>query len=1265
VLVTENQLDEWVRGNARDAQGTIVELVWRLVAAASPRPKERRFPLGDSIGQPGPDGVLDIDFPREPFVPEGRSFWEIGTGVDAGRKATSDYRELVAAAPAPIRLESVFIFVTPLSGRRDWPNTWKADSQGTWLEERRKRKDWRDVRVIDGTRLVDWIHHFPSVELWLAKKLGIAVQEIETPEQRWNILQTIGEPPPLTPRIFLTNREPAGTKLKEVFAGTQVQLRLDTHFPDQVVDFVCAYVANMDEDSRIDALGRCLVVSGVDAWNEIASRTDRHVVVADFDLDDAGTSGTRLLEKARRAGHAVIFGGRPGGVPHANRESIPNPKTHQIKEALQDAGYGEERARILSQKSGGHLGSLLRCLQNLSVSPHWAEETAAGELAIAELLGAWNDSSEADRAVIEGLSGNAYGEWIGKMREVALRPGTPLTQRDGIWKVVARYEGWYALGPKLFDEHLTRLRTAAVSVLRERDPRFDLPSEERYAAQVHGKVLAHSQLLRNGLAESLALLGSHPRALTSCSFGRAELTAALSVRDILASADWLLWASLNDLLPLLAEAAPGEFLDAAERALLDTPSPFAALFAQESSGIMGANYMTGLLWALETLAWDAEQLTRVVMILGELAGKDPGGNWGNRPSNSLTTILLPWLPQTCASPERRAAAVATLLAELPSVAWRLLLDLLPRSHSSSFESRKPAWREIIPDDWTKGVTHRQYWDQIALYAEMAIKAAKADLSRLVDLIERLDDLRGSAGEQLLAYLESASVASLPESDRLPLWVALSDLVAKHRRFSDADWALPPATVDRLAMVAQRLAPNSPALSHQRLFSERDFDLYTSDESYDDQQVRLDTQRQVAVQEVFATGGVQPTLEFARAVQSPWRVGIAFGIGVSGDTGQVILPGLLETTDKSLAQFTGGFVWGRFRAQGWPWVDGIDTSRWTPAQTGQFLAYLPFTPETWQRAARLLGALESQYWTKTSANSYEPTSGLELAVDRLIEHGRPHAAIRCLQVMRYRKQPFDSVRAVRALLAAVGSSGTASATDGHEIAEVIKTLQNDPRTNAEDLFRVEWAYLPLLDGHRGAFPTLLERRLADDPHFFCEVIRLVFKSRNAADASDKPTEQAKSVAANAYRLLSHWRTPPGSRQDGTYDGEALGIWLNEVSRICIETGHVEVAMTIVGHVLSHVAADPEGLWIHRSAATALNARDAEDMRDGFVTELFNRRGVHGFSAGQEEKELAARFRSQAEAVESNGFHRLAVTMRKLATSYDRDAEREASRDPFEE
>jgi len=38
LIINENQIDEWVRANARNAQGLIVELVWRLVAASCPKP---------------------------------------------------------------------------------------------------------------------------------------------------------------------------------------------------------------------------------------------------------------------------------------------------------------------------------------------------------------------------------------------------------------------------------------------------------------------------------------------------------------------------------------------------------------------------------------------------------------------------------------------------------------------------------------------------------------------------------------------------------------------------------------------------------------------------------------------------------------------------------------------------------------------------------------------------------------------------------------------------------------------------------------------------------------------------------------------------------------------------------------------------------------------------------------------------------------------------------------------------------------------------
>jgi hypothetical protein len=314
----------------------------------------------------------------------------------------------------------------------------------------------------------------------------------------------------------------------------------------------------------------------------------------------------------------------------------------------------------------------------------------------------------------------------------------------------------------------------------------------------------------------------------------------------------------------------------------------------------------------------------------------------------------------------------------------------------------------------------------------------------------------------------------------------------------------------------------------------------------------------------------------------------------------------------------------------------------------------------------LGDNEAQYWSRANANAHEEENRIESAVDQLVKYGRPHAAIRCLQVMRFRKKPINPELATRVLLAAINSSEGAHAIDVYEIVEVIKALQDDSIMSPDDLFKVEWAYLPLLERHSGAYPKYLEQRLADSPEFFCEIIRLVFRSKKTENLTKEPTEEQKNIATNAYRLLSEWRTPPGSKKDGAFDGDAFTVWLNAVNKECSETGHLEVAMSMLGHSLIHSPPDPDGLWIHRSVAAALNAKDADDLRDGFRTELYNSRGVHWVDpTGKPEKELANKYRTQAEAVENAGYHRLATTLRELAASYEREAEFVSTRERFDD
>ena len=108
---------------------------------------------------------------------------------------------------------------------------------------------------------------------------------------------------------------------------------------------------------------------------------------------------------------------------------------------------------------------------------------------------------------------------------------------------------------------------------------------------------------------------------------------------------------------------------------------------------------------------------------------------------------------------------------------------------------------------------------------------------------------------------------------------------------------------------------------------------------------------------------------------------------------------------------------------------------------------------------------------------------------------------------------------------------------------------------------------------------------------------------------------------------------------------------------MESGHLEVAFVKIGEVLIHTPPDPDGLWIRRVVAAALNDREADDMRTGFSTGTYNSRGFQWVDpSGTPERDLAEQFRSKAEEIENAGFQRFAVTMRGLADGYEREAER---------
>ncbi|MDP0563528.1 MAG: hypothetical protein QS721_14855 [Candidatus Endonucleobacter sp. (ex Gigantidas childressi)] len=775
------------------------------------------------------------------------------------------------------------------------------------------------------------------------------------------------------------------------------------------------------------------------------------------------------------------------------------------------------------------------------VPTDWNQHSCAKKLAIANIIGSWNDNNKADISVITKILPEAenYSIWIEDLRETLQIHDCPLSYKNGIWRFKERVKSWEALGSMIFDNYLDSFKDIIMEVLREDDPSFEMPGEERYAASFYGQVMKHSDNLRKGLAESLALIGSQPDLLSHCDNGRAEDIALSSVRELFEESDWVRWGSLNSILPTISEANPNEFLSATESAIAAKPSPFDRLFEEEGTGVHGRNYITGLLRALEGIAWEEDCLSETSVVLAEIAYHNPSANRENRAIASLTKIFLPWHPQTLASASKREGALKIICREQPEVGWKLLKSLLQRNSVTS-GTYKPLFRKTIPDDWKSSVSKKEYSEQSLFCADLIVEQAGFDINKMAYLVGEYKSLPQPAAKALRDKLTSEHCLNLSEEERMPIWSALYQFIDKHKRYAKEEWSLKGGSLLPIEKIAKQLEPTAPSLLNKRFFS--GINAYPYEEGRVWKEEEMPDIRKTAVEGILNEGELPKVLDFASKVHNSHYVGEALADLNQYDSDAKILPELLDMSNEKLWQFVTGYARRRWDIGKWEWFDNIDKTGWKPKQIGLLLCTFPFKKEAWDRATQLLGEEnEGEYWKNTAAKTLQPDGDIECALVKLLEFGRPNAVIDHLSRDLFKENDINPDLACDTLLALVDSE---ELSDHNDITAIIKALQNNADTDQDSLFHVEWAYVAFLGRSRAASPLTLENRLASNPDFFCELIQLAYFPEGSEEEKES-TEQSCNKAKNVSELLSVWSIVPGAPTNAEFNPDAFTKWLNSV------------------------------------------------------------------------------------------------------------------------
>lgn len=1251
--ITASQIVDWVNTKSKEAQTNLPRLIRRLSFDAA-FTRQVSFPAGDSTFVPGWDGLL-VREQGNAWAPQGRSYWEIGCDQSPSSKANSDYKKRLAQISKETRITSTFILVTP---RR-----WTRKTQ--WISKQRAKKEWADVRVYDADDLEQWLEQMPAVALQFAEELGLIGSGVESLERHWHVWSQQSNPV-ITQESFFHDRTATRdhliAKIRSALESQDVipPLMIRADSVEEAAAFTVAALLEINELSV-----QSLVVDSSDGWRFVEANQQIRIVIA--------TRTEYATRPSLRVGLIVVvpymLGDKTSKVDdHAIL--LERPNIYEFEKSLITLGMEESDAKRYALSTGRSWTVLRRqrATNEAIRNPAWLDSHKSQSLSLLCLLGAWNADKSADQQVVARLADRVYEDVEQDLRHLALLDDSPVLRIGAIWKAKSPLELLSLFGERITKGQLERFFLIAREMLVAPDPQLDLPHDQRFAAAVYGKVHPFSGLLFDSICDALVKLAVRGLELPSLRDLDIEQRVARFVHELLDEADAERWLSLASHLPMLAEAAPTEFLSSIEKSLQLPDQPVASLIRETSaSGVGGRCWHAGLLWALETLAWAPNRLARVALILAKLSHIQMEGNWGNTPAQSLFGLFRSWLPMTAAGIQDRIKVLDLVIKKDPDIGFDILEGLTSALRSqTAMNAARPKWRE---DDSGAGrsVTYAEMFEMQDEAKERMLQLSAGHPSRIAALLTNTRKNGSNETLRVLALMQPFTLPAARDEDKEVLRIALRKIIHWHRNYDDARTDLLEAWLMPIEQQYGELAPTNLVQRHNWLFNSHWVDLPEKENkpTSPTRQTALSELRLSALKEIIHSLGIDGIIPLIESCLEPGSVGEALAsmnhtdtqwsswfvrVGADFEQGSqatTCIRGFLHAVDLSRANELLEEV-----------IELSDQGKWRAEKRANFLLLARSNQETWQLVSACGSDADTLYWDKVRPDYYlrSESDDLLFAFNRLLLAKRPKTALRCIQYSLDRIEATLLYSALQQFMK--GEELDGPRLESWHLGEMIEFLEKSNSIEKMALIQLEFTLFPALGYGQEARASALYAGLMSEPSLFTDLICLRYKPENG-ERTEPITDDLQAAAGNAWQILHHCTRQPGIQEDGNVDPLAFTSFIEATRELCRKADRSTMCDQTLGQILAYASVGEDGISPSLPARDTLDSPELTEMRKGFYVGTINKRGGTTRSlweGGGQERDLAAYYRTQSNQLQ-HSHPNLSATLENLAKNYELDGKRE--------
>jgi addiction module HigA family antidote len=1260
--IRARDIEAWAERNIA-ARTRLAVFLRTLVASTGRGITKLDFPGNDDAERPGWDGSTEAA-QGTPWIPEGVSGWEFGANLDPKAKADGDFAKSVKSVLQAERDRMTFVFVTP----RHWPG--KDD----WVKAQQAKRMWRDVRAYDSSDLEQWLEHSIAAQVWFAHEMGKTTRGVRTLDQCWADWANVAEPS--LPGSLFTPAVEAATKnlVARIEQASSEPIVVMADSTDEALAFLAQFFATVD-DPRVRGLReRVLVFDEPGVASELIKGSAPLVLVAHRrDVEQE-------LASAKPPHRLIVVA--PRNAANVEAHVTLGPLGYEtFRKPLEDGGYSRDEVIRLEDESGRSLTVLRRRVAQAPAvrTPAWASDSPTAESLVPYLwVGSWSATTNADQAVLTLMAGEDNYEALEKRCQQLAQLGDPPVWSVGHYRgVTSKIDLLFAVAPAVTVADLQRFFAVAQIVLGEDDPKLDLPEDQQWMAAIYGKSREFSGTLRRSIAETLVLLSVHghhlfwERLAYDC-----EAAANALVRSLLTPLRTRLLEANDDALAAYAEAAPEEFLRIIEEDLR-TPTPETyGLLRPAGGGFFGGCPRSGLLWALEGLAWNPGLMPRVALVLAQLSLVEINDNWGNRPDKSLEAIFRSWMPQTAASHEARLKVLAQLAERFPAVAWKLCIEQLSTGSRTGGYSQKPKWRN---DGYGYGEP-LPTWEPIMSFVSEVVEMVLAwkrmyTEDMLCDLVDCLPGFAPEHQETVWSIVKTWAEGATDAKKAIVREHIRKRLLSRRgKRDTKRDDYVALTAAAKSARAA--LDPTDLLQKHEWLFrdhwvEESADELEDDDHDYRKRDERIAKLRAGALRQVLDARGIEGVVALSDLGNASYVIGYLLSEEVLGpdrgaDAIVVALDDASEGKRDTRRRLMSGLINGRRATEARVGLLDELKGRLSEAEYVRVLLSAPFRRDTWQRVDALGDESKRAYWSVVLPDwmrdaGEEATEG----VQRLIAAKRPRAAFHCAHHDIAKFDPELLYRLMEAIAKDSEEPEGHFRLEQHYVEEAFERINTSTTLTLDQKAGLEYLYIDALARPRGrggkyGIPNLA-KYVDEHPELFVQ--SLVYTYRRKDDGVDPPEftvpdGQGAHLAKQGHKLLSGIETVPGRDQSGALTAEDLRAWIKAVRDACEGLGRLQVADVCIGELLAHAPAGADGVWPCEPVRDVLEELHSDAVMRGAHTGLFNARGAvwRGVGGGQE-RELAATYRAWAEALQYSHPYVSSNLLMGMVRTYEFDARRE--------